>query len=335
MRATEVFEIQEDNLLRRIIKRYAVSGLRYGWKSNNEKTYDHGHWNNLIIRCLKDDVFDMGETPMIQNHPDIITLWDKIKHITGSDKILMRCYINGYTYGTDAYAHADDIWYPQRYGADCKSETTLIYLNEKWDIDWAGETVIFDGNDIEKSILPKFGRTLVFDSRKMHAARPVSRACPALRLIIAFKAGDVKTRSKKIDFLLPITKDIKHSNKSFFEHLFYTSLILQDLKTSSDVISAGLFHSIYSTEYFKHSLIIPRERVRDLIGEYAEMLVYEFCNMKNRYESLINNTNGYSETVLQDLRMIEGANLREQNFSGKHNSHLAKISELTKCNFLQ
>lgn len=333
MRATEVFEIQtHDNLLRKITKRYAERGLRYGWKSNGKKSYDFGHWNNTIIRGLKNEIFDLSETPMFKAHTDIASLWESLKNILGN-KTLMRCYVNAYTYGTDAYAHVDDPWYSEKYGNDFDSETIIIYLNEKWDIDWAGETVIFSDNDIEKAILPKFCRVLSFDSRKIHAARPVTRACPELRTVLVFKTGDVKIRSKKVDFLLQKTQNINHLNKTFFEHLYNTSLILEDLKTSPQVVSAGLFHSIYSTEYFKHELIIPRERVRDLIGEYAESLVFEFCNLKNRFDALINNTKSYNDNMLHDLLMIEGANLKDQNMSGKYSTSIEKISQLTKCNF--
>jgi hypothetical protein len=332
MRQTEIFQLENNATLRKIVSRYATTGLRFGWKSNNEKSYDLGHWNNMILRCSKHEIFDISDTPFIERHKEIQFVWNTLKDLIGQ-KSLMRCYINGYTFGTDGYAHVDDPWYTQKYGEDKDSETIVVYLNEKWHIDWAGETVIFNGYDIERAVLPKFGRTLVFDSRKTHAARPVSRACPALRTVLVFKTGDVRVRSEKVDYLLTLTKGIPHSNRTFFEHLFNTSMILENLEVSDDVRSAGLFHSIYSTEYFKHDLHVSRERIKELIGEYAENLVYEFCTLPNRFEALVSNSKGYSDEMVRDLLTIEGANLRDQNVGGKYDKQLIKLASLTNYKF--
>ena len=60
-----------------------------------------------------------------------------------------------------------------------------------------------------------------------------------------------------------------------------TAKLLKELGRNETEQKAGLFHSIYGTEYYKHSekLNVNREEVKNLIGEESENLVYIFCNL--------------------------------------------------------
>ena len=104
-------------------------------------------------------------------------------------------------------------------------------------------------------------------------------------------------------------------------------LKLEAVKAGEDVCRAGLFHSIYDTEYFKADLNIDRDTVRNLIGEYSESLVYEFCSLKNRLHVLLNNEKSYNDQFIRDLLFIERANLHDQNFNGVYNEQLKQIEE--------
>ena len=73
-------------------------------------------------------------------------------------------------------------------------------------------------------------------------------------------------------------KDIKHSHSNFFDHLISTYNILRTWKQSEELCLAGMFHSIYGTEFFKHNLVFERETIQELIGEKAEKIAYDFCN---------------------------------------------------------
>ena len=90
---------------------------------------------------------------------------------------------------------------------------------------------------------------------------------------------------------------------------------------SQDICIAGLFHAVYGTTYFKHNLTISREEVRELIGDYAEHLVYTFCSMPDRTTTIINE-NKKGNTKMFHLACIEYANLVEQQprFNGLQNS---------------
>jgi hypothetical protein len=66
---------------------------------------------------------------------------------------------------------------------------------------------------------------------------------------------------------------------SLEQHLFNTSYILAAWKLSPRVQYAGLVHSVYSTDVFKHRTFSmdERDRVRALVGEESEQLAYLFC----------------------------------------------------------
>jgi hypothetical protein len=330
MKEASVFQLDTKHLsqLEIIDSKYIKDGLSYGWKANHEKTYDQGHWNRKILTNSRILPYDHTRMPYIGHHPEIKNLWDIIQNIIGK-RSLLRVYVNAYTFGTDGYAHRDDMWVSQQFGNDALSETIIIYLNKKWDIDWAGETAIFDQNlEIEKSVLPKYGRILVFDSNKLHAARPISRACTELRSVLVFKTIDARINSSEVEYLLEKTKNFKHGDKSFFEHLHNTMRILENYTNNRDVLLAGLFHAVYGTEYYKFQTPFLQEEVKSIIGNYAETLIKEFGTIKDRFNSLINNTNNYPEQIKKDLLMIEMANLLDQNQSGAHQFKINCIKEL-------
>jgi hypothetical protein len=313
---TSVIDLHEaDDIVRSIKEKYVDSGgLKYGWKSNKDKSYDFGHWNKTLLTNSKHHYYDHSVMPYINKHSEIKLLWEMIQSKIGK-RCLLRAYINGYTFGTDAYYHVDDIWIKQQHG-DVLSETIIVYLNDEWNKDWGGETsIINEHEEIEYSVLPKRNRVLVFDSNKFHSARPLSRICPELRSVLVFKTIDFKCLSPEVKFIHDLGADEKHSGKSFFEHLYNVSMLLEMFEQRKEVCSAGLFHSVYGTEFYSYSnsKTVERETVKELIGEYAESLVYEFCNLENRLETIINNSKNYSESFRKDMLFLEYANLIEQN----------------------
>jgi len=320
----EVFQLQDLQSVISVDERLCFDqGMRYYHRSNGGVHYDQGHWWHPIIIEGKYFPFDMSETPMFWKHRDLKNIWNEIKSITGTNLKLNRVYINGYTYGTDGYAHYDH----NQWGV--YGETFIVYLNDQWEKDFAGETVVYEEDEIVKSVLPKLGRVFRFDSSLEHAARPLSRSCPELRRSLVFKTVDV-VNDPMIEYLLNNTKDLQHSGGEFFEHLWGTMCYMQeDNDNEIDIIKASLFHSVYGTESYKfESNAFSREKVRELIGEYAEELVYEFCTLENRTASIIENTKNYSEKMHKDLLKLEYCNYLEQNADNKGDEVLSVISQM-------
>jgi hypothetical protein len=77
---------------------------------------------------------------------------------------------------------------------------------------------------------------------------------------------------------------LRHSGRSFLEHLLCTWRILADWHMPLSVCRAGFLHSAYSTSFYSEALFRfdQRETVRRLIGREAEELVFRFCTMDRR-----------------------------------------------------
>jgi hypothetical protein len=92
-----------------------------------------------------------------------------------------RSYCNSASYGDMLFTHTDML--PGMEGL-----TALWYLAPQWDVEWGGETLLFDSQgDAEFVVSPRPGRLFLFDGRIRHAGRPPSRTCVIPRLTFALK----------------------------------------------------------------------------------------------------------------------------------------------------
>lgn len=291
------------------------TGFRFGWKANNSTTYDNGHWNlKIASQPNKYSRVDVSKTENFEKNEVFAAMWEDIQKEIGRRK-LVRCYANGYTYGTDGFAHRDDFTLYKACPEYLKtSETLILYLNEKWHYDWAGETVFYSSDgEINYSLLPAFNRLVSFDSTILHAARPVSRACPVLRKVLVFKTSDytVDGLENKWEYVMMKSASQEHSNSNFFNHLKNVYELLVQMKQPDYICDAGLYHSIYGTSYFssESSEYVSEDRVKTLIGDKAESLVKMFCTLNPRTQEIFNMSK--SDTK-KELLIIEFANLYEQ-----------------------
>lgn len=79
-------------------------------------------------------------------------------------------------------------------------------------------------------------------------------------------------------FLIDIGADkIDHTGKTLYDHLVATYNILTESAEEEHVCLAGLFHSIYGTQYMDKCVIKDRKIIQDVIGERAERLAWLFC----------------------------------------------------------
>jgi len=100
--------------------------------------------------------------------------------------------------------------------------------------------------------------------------------------------------------------------------------LLRDWDNGTDVCLAGLFHSIYGTNTFKHQSLSDRGELINMIGVKAELLVHIFATGdRPLFESVED-----KDTRLK-LQEIEAANLLEQ--GGNHNT-LRKLSRMKLSN---
>ena len=94
---------------------------------------------------------------------------------------LERVYASANSYGTVHQSHRD-------YALDSKGGITVMYyLNNNWNLNYAGETVFYNNEEIVKSIIPKPGRVIIFDGSIEHCARDIRRDVNDLRMVLTFK----------------------------------------------------------------------------------------------------------------------------------------------------
>ena len=152
----------------------------YGWQSDKDKV-PFSHWNHDFLKTKRNNQDDAEQVLLTdESLAPLRDLWLKLKAEVLPGHALVRCYANAHTFGVEGYPHIDS-----------RTEgnyTTICYVNPMWRPEWAGETVFFnDVGDIVQAVLPKPGRVIVFDGRVTHAARALSRICPAMRVTLMFK----------------------------------------------------------------------------------------------------------------------------------------------------
>lgn len=156
----------------------------WGYHSNSGLFRGIPHWSIMFagIQTKQAEYYNCEhELPS-----NIVDIWNLVKPIYFQSDILVRCYANGITHGLDQKLHVDD--------TVPTSKTFILYINKVWNVDWAGETVIWDNScrTITSSVIPKFNTGIIIPGNCWHGVRPVSRYCDDLRITLMFK-----TRSKE------------------------------------------------------------------------------------------------------------------------------------------
>lgn len=73
-----------------------------------------------------------------------------------------------------------------------------------------------------------------------------------------------------------------HGNRTLYEHLVGVHDLLASWGAPEPLKRAGLFHSIYGTEAFRHVLHNDRDELRTVIGIDAEEMVFLFSQLIRR-----------------------------------------------------
>lgn len=316
------------------LQRFFENNVAWEFGSQSDRwKLPFGHWNRDFLNADPRNQSSYEDQLFTNSNLKVVAaVWRKIKTSIFVGDELVRCYANAHTYGVEGYPHVDHRLPGNR--------TTLIYLNPVWTPEWAGETVLINEiDDVVHASLPKPGRVLAFDGRITHAARSVSRRCPALRVVLVYKSK--KQNAIEMDIPEKCDKFLKQSKAShlahsedysLFDHLIGTYQTLKEYGASDYVCMAGLFHSIYGTSIFNEKTLQHSERsqIKDIIGEKAEELVYVFSmiDRPKSFENCLGEDNfnwaknlEFSFDKMQacsDLLTIECANILEQKGFAKY-----------------
>lgn len=297
--------------------------MKYGSKSNS-RTDPHGHWKWKPVHDSNKNLADLTKTlPR-----ELRDIWDNMTVPAGGPHAVIRCYANGYTYGTDGYFHTD---------SDRQDEhTIIIYICEKWEPDWAGETVWYAQAGTQNCALPWPNRAVILPSSIMHCARAVSRKCSELRTTFMFKTRPKRSKEfeRLSEFLVQHgALNHKHSVGTLHDHLVRVFALLEAKDSATyqiplSVRYGGGLHSIYGTNVYQSQLMKPdainRSTVSSYFGQQAEALAYMFSvldrpatleepdmhdsRLKLRYDQHVE----ISPQTVRNLQLIECANLLDQ-----------------------
>lgn len=119
----------------------------------------------------------------------------------------------------------------------------------------------------------------------------------------------------RLQFLRKANTDgMPHSDRGLLDHLLGTRQLLVEWETRPALCDAGLFHSVYGTEYYELQAIplTMRSEVQQLIGEEAESLAWLFCMI--RRESLLENPGPEGEWRVQHRLTDEWLPLTQTQF---------------------
>ena len=299
--------------------------LVYGSRSNF-KTDPHGHWSRDFAAAGPPNLADVSAALAADETAGPVSeAWQFLHRTRLPDSVLIRCYMNGYTYGTEGYFHTDS--------ERADEHTVVLYMNDYWEPDWAGETVFLgDDDEIVKAVLPRPNRAVIFTSTLQHAGRAVSRKCSVLRKTLIFKTRRKRSEDfeKLSAFLLDVgARDRPHQRGSLHDHLVRTFSLLEAKGFDSAVCLGGGLHSIYGTNAFGPAILgrEARAEVVRVFGEQAENLVRLFSTIvRPKFLELplhldadtaaVELVGGQrlelSRSEFDDLRKIECANLADQ-----------------------
>ena len=104
---------------------------------------------------------------------------------------------------------------------------------------------------------------------------------------------------------------IPHRDDNLLAHSTRVSGMLYSYGRSIDEVKAGLFHSIYGTEFQMYKINISRQEVQDVIGENSEHIVNLFCTLNDRVNTILYGK-GLSEPDKTNLRWLEYCNIKDQ-----------------------
>ena len=117
--------------------------------------------------------------------------------------------------------------------------------------------------------------------------------------------------STKIEYLRSLgCMEVSHSGETLYKHLLGVQRNLKDRGAPEYLQDAGLFHSVYGTLHFTQQSTKDRNKVRELIGEQAEEIVFMFNSLKHpRFDSI----HAMEPSQLKkDLLILAQANQDEQ-----------------------
>lgn len=125
----------------------------------------------------------------------------------------------------------------------------------------------------------------------------------------------MKSLNECVDYIVNYGRDLPHGEYSLEEHLLGCFTLLKMAKAPHHVCLAGLFHSVYGSEDYEVQESPSRATIIDYIGKEAEELVFLFCHLRDRDNTILKMNN-------KDLLFLCYANAKDIQLKYGNNSEL-------------
>ncbi len=133
------------------------------------QAFRHWAYNVTVADCRRLPLFAPTEQALRELLPE------------RGPQCLYRAYCNLCAYGDMLFTHTDT-------EPGAQGMTALWYIAPSWDLEWGGETLLFNSEgDAQFVVTPRPGRLVLFDSLILHVGRPPNRICTMPRLTFALK----------------------------------------------------------------------------------------------------------------------------------------------------
>ena len=148
------------------------------------------HWYYPLAVSEQADRGDVEDQfAALDEHLQCVTqCWELIKSTYAHPVRVYECMLGANAFGTEGSLHHDI----RSAAARPRHHTVLVYCNAKWDLAWAGETLVFDNQgEISAAVMPKPGRVMKIAGDPLHVGRSTSRICPTDRRVLVFKLWEL------------------------------------------------------------------------------------------------------------------------------------------------
>ncbi|MAR97434.1 MAG: hypothetical protein CMG17_07315 [Candidatus Marinimicrobia bacterium] len=115
-----------------------------------------------------------------------------------------------------------------------------------------------------------------------------------------------------VSYMISIGADkIPHRDEDLLTHSYRVSSMLYSYGRSMDEVKAGLFHSIYGTEFQRYKINVSRKEIKRVIGKKSEHIVNLFCTLNDRVNTILYGR-GLKDPDKTILRWLEYCNIKDQ-----------------------
>ena len=105
--------------------------------------------------------------------------------------------------------------------------------------------------------------------------------------------------------------NIPHRESDLLSHSIRVASMLHSYDRPIEEQVAGLFHSVYGTEFQMYKTIVTREEVQSIIGERPEYIANLFCTLEDRVHTILYGK-GIKDPDKTTLRWLEYCNIKDQ-----------------------